>query len=73
MCTGATCSNAMAGARISLLVGLVGALVSLMIGVLWGATAGLLEWALGQLDDAHCRCALPLPSIILRIVIIRDA
>jgi len=46
------------GSRISLLVGLVGATVSLVIGVLWGAVAG---YSGGRLDGVmmrFCRCAL---------------
>lgn len=60
----------MAGTRISLLVGLVGALVSLVIGVLWGAAAGLLggrwdNWMMRTVDVLYS-----LPSIIFVIVII---
>ena len=60
----------MAGTRISLMVGLVGALVSLVIGVLWGATAGLLG---GRGDNLLMRTVdvlYSLPSIIFVIVII---
>ena len=60
----------LAGTRISLLVGLVGALVSLVIGVLWGATAGLSggawdNWMMRIVDVLYS-----LPSIIFVIVII---
>jgi ABC-type dipeptide/oligopeptide/nickel transport system permease subunit len=58
------------GARISLLVGIVGASVSLVIGVLWGATAGYYG---GRLDDRMMRFVdilYALPAIILVIVII---
>ena len=60
----------LAGTRISLLVGLVGALVSLVIGVLWGAAAGLLggrwdNWMMRTVDILYS-----LPSIIFVIVII---
>ena len=54
----------LAGTRISLLVGLVGAFVSLVIGVLWGATAGLLG---GRWDNLMMRTVdilYSLPSII---------
>jgi len=60
----------MAGTRISLMVGLVGALVSLVIGVLWGATAGFLG---GRWDNLLMRTVdmlYSLPSIIFVIVII---
>ncbi|MDP7048051.1 MAG: ABC transporter permease [Verrucomicrobiota bacterium] len=59
----------MAGTRISLMVGFVGALVSLVIGVLWGATAGFL----GRWDNLLMRTVdvlYSLPSIIFVIVII---
>src|SRR5204863_2426707 len=58
------------GARISLLVGLVGAGVSLVIGVLWGAVAG---YAGGRVDSAMMRFVdilYSLPSIIFVIVLI---
>ena len=60
----------LAGTRISLMVGLVGALVSLVIGVLWGATAGFLG---GRWDNLMMRTVdvlYSLPSIIFVIVII---
>ena len=60
----------LAGTRISLMVGLVGALVSLVIGVLWGATAGFLG---GRWDNLLMRTVdvlYSLPSIIFVIVII---
>ncbi len=58
------------GARISLLVGLVGAGVSLVIGVSWGALAGYLG---GRVDSAMMRVVdilYSLPSIIFVIVLI---
>src|SRR5882724_9757692 len=58
------------GARISLLVGVVGAGVSLVIGVLWGAIAGYVG---GRLDGAMMRFVdilYSLPSIIFVIVLI---
>ena len=60
----------LAGTRISLMVGLVGALVSLVIGVSWGATAGFLG---GRWDNLLMRTVdvlYSLPSIIFVIVII---
>ena len=57
------------GARISLLVGLVGASVSLVIGVLWGAIAGYVG---GRLDNVMMRFVdilYSLPSIIFVIVL----
>lgn len=58
------------GARISLLVGVVGAVVSLVIGVLWGAIAG---YAGGRWDEVMMRFVdvlYSLPSIIFVIVLI---
>jgi len=58
------------GARVSLLVGLVGAGVSLVIGVLWGAIAG---YCGGRWDAAMMRFVdvlYALPSIIFVIVLI---
>jgi peptide/nickel transport system permease protein/oligopeptide transport system permease protein len=63
-------SRMCAGARISLLVGLVGAGVSLVIGALWGATAGYLG---GRWDSIMMRFVdilYSLPSIIFVIVLI---
>jgi peptide/nickel transport system permease protein/oligopeptide transport system permease protein len=63
-------ARVLAGARISLLVGIVGAGVSLIIGVLWGAIAG---YAGGRLDSAMMRFVdimFSLPSIIFVIVLI---
>lgn len=57
------------GARISLLVGVVGAVVSLIIGVLWGATAGYVG---GRIDGAMMRFVdilYSLPSIVFVIVL----
>ncbi|MGP8202261.1 MAG: ABC transporter permease [Limisphaerales bacterium] len=58
------------GARISLLVGLVGTAVSLVIGVLWGATAG---YCGGRWDSVMMRFVdvlYAMPSIIFVIVLI---
>ena len=63
-------SRVLYGAGISLLVGLVGACVSLVIGVLWGATAGYVG---GRYDDVMMRIVdvlYSLPSIVLVIVLI---
>ncbi len=63
-------SRVLYGAQISLSVGAVGALVSLVIGVLWGAIAGYLG---GRWDDAMMRFVdvlYSLPSIIFVIVLI---
>ena len=57
------------GARISLLVGAVGAFVSLIIGVTWGAVAGYVG---GRTDNAMMRVVdilYALPSIIFVIVL----
>jgi oligopeptide transport system permease protein len=58
------------GARVSLLVGAVGALVSLAIGVTWGAVAGYIG---GRIDNWLMRIVdilYSLPSIIFVIVLI---
>ena len=58
------------GAQVSLLVGIVGTAVSLVIGVLWGAVAG---YAGGRLDNLMMRIVdvlYSLPSIIFVIVLI---
>jgi peptide/nickel transport system permease protein/oligopeptide transport system permease protein len=63
-------SRVMYGARISLMVGLVGAGVSLVIGVAWGAVAG---YAGGRIDSVLMRIVdvlYSLPSLILVIVLI---
>jgi len=63
-------SRVLYGAQISLLVGVVGAGVSLVIGVFWGAVAGL---AGGRLDGAMMRIVdvlYSLPSIIFVIVLL---
>jgi peptide/nickel transport system permease protein/oligopeptide transport system permease protein len=63
-------SRVLFGAQISLLVGIVGTLVSLVIGVLWGATAGYVG---GKTDDILMRIVdvlYSLPSIIFVIVLI---
>ncbi len=62
-------SRVLFGAQISLLVGVVGTLVSLIIGVLWGAIAGYVG---GKVDDALMRIVdvlYSLPSIIFVIVL----
>lgn len=63
-------SRVIYGARVSLLVGAVGACVSLVIGVLWGAAAGYLggrwdSWLMRVVDVLYS-----LPSIIFVIVLI---
>ena len=63
-------SRVLYGAQISLLVGIVGAGVSLVIGVLWGAIAG---YAGGRTDSSMMRFVdilYSLPSIIFVIVLI---
>src|SRR5438874_3122830 len=63
-------SRVIDGARISLLVGVAGAVVSLVIGVLWGAVAG---YAGGRVDAVMLRFVdifYSLPSIIFVIVLI---
>src|SRR5271170_3242112 len=63
-------SRVLFGAQISLLVGVVGTLVSLVIGVLWGAIAGYVG---GKTDDILMRVVdvlYSLPSIIFVIVLI---
>jgi peptide/nickel transport system permease protein/oligopeptide transport system permease protein len=63
-------SRVLFGAQISLLVGVVGALVSLVIGVLWGAVAGYIG---GRVDAILMRIVdvlYSLPSIIFVIVLI---
>ncbi len=63
-------SRVLYGAQISLLVGLVGTLVSLVIGVLWGAVAGYVG---GRLDSFLMRVVdilYSLPTIIFIIVLI---
>ena len=63
-------SRVLYGAQISLLVGIVGAGVSLVIGVLWGAIAG---YAGGRTDSLMMRFVdilYSLPSIIFVIVLI---
>jgi len=63
-------SRVLYGAQISLLVGFVGAVVSLVIGVLWGAVAG---YAGGRVDSALMRIVdilYSLPTIIFVIVLL---
>jgi oligopeptide transport system permease protein len=63
-------SRVLFGAQISLLVGVVGALVSLVIGVLWGAIAG---YAGGRTDAVLMRVVdvlYSLPTIIFVIVLL---
>ncbi len=63
-------SRVLYGAQISLLVGVAGAGVSLIIGVLWGATAG---YAGGRVDSLMMRIVdvlYSLPSIIFVIVLL---
>lgn len=58
------------GARISLLVGIVGASVSLVTGVLWGAIAGYVGGRLDNLMMRFVDILYSLPSIIFVIVLI---
>ena len=63
-------SRVLFGAQISLLVGVVGAIVSLVIGVLWGAVAGYVG---GRVDAVLMRIVdvlYSLPSIVFVIVLI---
>jgi ABC-type dipeptide/oligopeptide/nickel transport system permease subunit len=63
-------SRVLFGAQISLLVGVVGALVSLVIGVLWGAVAGYVG---GRVDAVLMRIVdvlYSLPTVIFVIVLI---
>jgi len=63
-------SRALYGAQGSILVGVVGAAVSLLIGMLWGATAAYLE---GKIDNPLMRFVdilYSMPSLILVIVLI---
>ncbi len=63
-------SRVLYGAQLSLLVGLVGAAVSLVLGVLWGAVAG---YAGGRVDSVLMRCVdilYSLPSIVFVIVLL---
>lgn len=62
-------SRVMVGARISLLVGVAGAGVSVLIGVLWGATAGFFG---GRIDAALMRFVdvlYAMPTVIFVIVV----
>jgi len=57
------------GAQISLVVGIVGANICLVIGVLWGAFAG---WKGGRIDSAMMRVVdvlYSMPSILLAIIL----
>lgn len=63
-------SRILDGARISLLVGLVGAGVSLVIGVFWGAVAGYLGGAWDNVMMRVVDVLYSLPSIIFVIVLI---
>ena len=63
-------SRVLFGARISLLVGMVGAGVSLAIGVLWGAVAGYVGGHLDSLMMRFVDILYSLPSIIFVIVLI---
>lgn len=63
-------SRVLFGAQISLLVGVVGTFVSLVIGVLWGAIAG---YAGGRTDSVMMRIVdmlYSLPSVIFVIVLV---
>ena len=63
-------SRVIYGARISLLVGLVGAGVSLVIGVIWGAVAGYFGGRVDSLMMRFVDVLYSLPSIIFVIVLI---
>jgi oligopeptide transport system permease protein len=58
------------GARISLVVGIVGAAVSLLIGVFWGSTAGYIGGRWDELMMRFVDVLYSLPSIIFVIVLI---
>jgi peptide/nickel transport system permease protein/oligopeptide transport system permease protein len=58
------------GAHISLLVGAVGALVSLVIGVTWGAVAGYVGGRMDELMMRFVDILYALPSIVFVIVLI---
>ncbi|HEV2104699.1 MAG TPA: ABC transporter permease [Candidatus Eisenbacteria bacterium] len=65
-----TLARVLWGGRISLLVGLVGTLVSILVGVSWGAIAG---YAGGRLDEAMMRIVdvlYSLPYIFLVILLL---
>lgn len=62
----------LAGARISLFVGLMGTMLSVLIGVLWGATAGFVG---GRADDAMMRVVdvlygLPYMFIVILLTVV---
>ena len=64
------CARILYGGRISLLVGLVGTLVSLLVGVSWGAVAGYVG---GKLDEFMMRVVdvlYALPNIFLVILLL---
>src|SRR5437763_6304622 len=63
-------SRALYGAQISLLVGAVGAGVSLIIGVLWGAIAGYIGGRVDGLMMRFVDILYSLPSIIFVVVLI---
>jgi peptide/nickel transport system permease protein/oligopeptide transport system permease protein len=63
-------SRALYGARVSFLVGVVGASVSLIIGVLWGASAGYIGGHYDSLMMRFVDILYSLPSIIFVIVLI---
>ncbi|MDB6109836.1 MAG: Binding-protein-dependent transport system inner rane component [Pedosphaera sp.] len=63
-------SRVLYGAQVSLLVGAVSAIVSLVIGVLWGAVAGYLGGRWDELLMRFVDILYSLPSIIFVIVVI---
>lgn len=63
-------SRVLAGGRISLMVGAVGAMVSLVIGVLWGTVAGYLGGRVDALMMRTVDILYSLPSIIFVIVLV---
>lgn len=61
------CARICWGARVSLAVALVAAVVTLLVGVPWGAVAG---WAGGRVDDAMMRAVDVLNSIPLVFLVV---
>jgi len=60
-------ARVLAGARVSLLVGVLGALVALLVGVPYGATAGLLG---GRADRSMMRAADALESVPMVVIVL---
>lgn len=62
------------GARVSLSIGLLAALIDLCIGLIWGGVAGLIG---GRLDEAMMRCAdilysLPYLLVVILLTVVLD-